>query len=80
MGDFDSWLYYRIVVYLDTIRKEKKLKAVAALELKMLQWTEIYLISEDLQWRYFIELELKDSALRYIIQQKRELHRSRMQR
>lgn len=43
-----------------------------AREQKMLWWAKTTHISEALQWWDFIEIELKESILRYIIQRRRK--------
>lgn len=49
---------------------ERRVKAMALLEHMILEWAETNIISEALQRRDFIEMELKESILRSIIKQK----------
>lgn len=64
MGLFDSWVDYRTVIHLEVLRKEMKVKAVSDLEQTILTWTETDVISEALQRREFIDLELRECVLR----------------
>lgn len=71
MNEFGSWVDFWTVVQLEVVRKEKKGKAMAALEHKLLRWANtdvIMMLSND----ETSKLEMKESSMRYVIQQKIE--------
>lgn len=49
---------------------------MAQLEQRILDWTEQDLVSESLQWRDFIEIELKESIFQIKHQEKRRTFQS----
>lgn len=72
LGLFYKKVDYMTVVHFELMRKEKKLKALADLNEKILTWALTNLTFEALQLIEFIGLELHESVLREIIKKKRE--------
>lgn len=72
MFKFDAWLDFRTVEHLIVLVNEQRVKAMAQLEKKILEWSETDLNLEALQQREWIEMELKEIILRSIIKQNRD--------
>lgn len=58
--------------HLELVSKEMIIKDVIALEQNMFKWLQTDLIYKALQWRDFIEMELKKNFLQSIIREKRD--------
>lgn len=69
---FDKRADYISVFHFSMICEERKLKAIAELEDKVLHLAETDLIFEALQRREFIEMEIRESVMWVIIKKKWE--------